>query len=182
MDLAQAFNKFRDRPTPSLSDDGHGRALRAAAARAATLEDSTPTRTHAHHTHRRGLLYLRREAHGPRTDRPCVPLASDSESLVTQLLLRKLCVFLRFNNVLNCSLHLPPPRTCTLPRPPNTMIDGTPESSHVVLLFTHAFFHLAGLCGCSRSRHDLARHRSGRRSSVHRPSAALESNMWLLTV
>ena len=55
-----------------------GRARRsAAAARAATLEDSTPTRTHAHHTHRRGLLYLRREAHGPRTDRPCVPLASD---------------------------------------------------------------------------------------------------------
>ena len=77
IDLGLRFNKFRDRPTPSLSDDGHGRALRAAAARAATLEDSTPTRTHAHHTHRRGLLYLRREAHGPRTDRPCVPLASD---------------------------------------------------------------------------------------------------------
>ena len=38
----------------------------------------------------------------------------EAESLVTQLLLRTLCVFLRFNNVLNCSLHLPPPRTCTL--------------------------------------------------------------------
>ena len=43
-------------------------------ARTATLEAFTLTRTHAHHTNRRGLLYLRQEAHGHRTDRPCVPL------------------------------------------------------------------------------------------------------------
>ena len=68
------------------------------------------------------------------------------------------------------------------PRPPNPMIDGTPESPHVVLLLTHASLHLAGMCGCSRSRHDLAFHRSGRRLSVHGPGTPLESNTWLLTV
>ena len=46
-------------------------------ARTATLEAFTPTRTHAHHTNRRGVFYLRREAHGPPTDRPCMPLAFD---------------------------------------------------------------------------------------------------------
>ena len=77
MDPVLGLNKFRDRSAPSLSDDGHGRALKAAAARAATRGDSTPTRTHAHHTNRRGVFYLRREAHGPPTDRPCMPLAFD---------------------------------------------------------------------------------------------------------
>ena len=58
MDPVLGLNKFRDRSAPSLSDDGHGRALKAAAARAATRGVSTPTRTHAHHSNQRGLLYM----------------------------------------------------------------------------------------------------------------------------
>ena len=58
MDPVLGLNKFRDRSAPSLSDDGHGRALKAAAARAATRGVSTPTRTHAHHSSQRGLLYM----------------------------------------------------------------------------------------------------------------------------
>ena len=51
-----------------------GRARRsAAAARAATLEDSTPTRTHAHHTNRRGVFYVSIERFSFPTNRPCMP-------------------------------------------------------------------------------------------------------------
>ena len=45
-----------------------------AAAAAATPVDSLARAPTRHHANRRGLLYLRQEAHGHRTDRPCVPL------------------------------------------------------------------------------------------------------------
>ena len=59
-----------------------------AAAAAATPEQSTLTRTHAHHTSRRGLFYLRRQAQGPQTDRPCMRFDKDavSDGLERQIL------------------------------------------------------------------------------------------------
>jgi len=70
IDRELKFNKFRAPSTPDLSRLNHGRALRAAAARAATLEDSTPTRTHAHHTNRRGVFYISIERFSFPTNRP----------------------------------------------------------------------------------------------------------------
>ena len=76
--LAKCNNLQQQQREVSFKLSQRGRAARsAAAARAAALEASTPTPTHAHHTSRRALLYLRQEAHGPQTDRPCVPLAFD---------------------------------------------------------------------------------------------------------
>ena len=51
----------------------HGRALNAAAARAATPEASLARAPARDHAHRRGLLYLRRASPGFPTGRPCVP-------------------------------------------------------------------------------------------------------------
>ena len=66
------FNKFRDRSTPSLSVDGHGRALNAALSSAATPEAFTRTRTQAHHSNQRGLPYMRVGVVSRRRDSICV--------------------------------------------------------------------------------------------------------------
>ena len=76
--LAKCNNLQQQQREVSFKLSQRGRAARsAAAARAAALEASTPTPTHAHHTNRRGVFYIRQEAHGPPTDRPCMPLAFD---------------------------------------------------------------------------------------------------------
>ena len=75
-------------PPPSLSDDEHGRALKAAGARAATPGNSTPTPTHAHHTNRRGVFYLFIGRFSFPTNRPCMPPEYDApaDDLESQIL------------------------------------------------------------------------------------------------